>query len=349
LAEGEEAVSLGWILAGYRLPDPASWSAPARGGLCVLLFSLVLAGAAPTGLALRGGLSPLWAPGAQPPSATAEPHTAGAATRQLTSTLALPQPLPLPAEEAHELWRFALEAGLRHGLVLGWLRPVAPLSHGEHRTPAVVSVRFWGRYPALADWLADLPPSIAVQALKVSTPGGLAGSLPGVPDVPGVPGVPGVLGVPSVPGSTTLLALDATLRAGAAPRPVQAAHPPVRNALASDPFQAPWAAPLQADRREGSTANAAVGERAAERPWLERHALHDMEMVGVLGGEGSTWALLQVQGRLHAARAGQRVGPQGATVEYIGQDMLQAVEPVAATRGQVAPMRRTLSLKETRP
>ncbi|MFM8664932.1 MAG: hypothetical protein ACKOE3_01985, partial [Betaproteobacteria bacterium] len=79
--------------------------------------------------------------------------------------------------------------------------------------------------------------------------------------------------------------LGCRARAACAGGPVYAAaaKPP---ASARDPFAAPWAASGPAPQPD------------AEPAWLQPHAPHPMEVVGVLAREGHTWALLQVDGRL---------------------------------------------------
>ena len=254
-----------WTVAGHPVPDPGAWSARLRAAVALLLGCLVWAAALPTGWALKGWLD---APAASAPSAVAPMLAMAPVDDHPGGTGAHPAPHPRAAED---LWGLPVALDLHPGLSLAWFRPLAPSSPGEQGTPGGVSLRVLGAYRHLVAWLDDLPPSLTVRVLKLSTVAAVAGE------------------VPRVDGAGPVLAVEATLDA-APGRPAQeapvyaaAVKPP---ANARDPFAAPWAASGPAPQPN------------AEPAGLQRHAPHPREVVGVLAREGHTWSLLQVDGRL---------------------------------------------------
>ncbi|MFM8928841.1 MAG: hypothetical protein ACKOJ7_04785 [Betaproteobacteria bacterium] len=260
-----------WTVAGHPVPDPGAWSARLRAGVALVLGCVVWAAALPVGWALKGWFgapAPLAASAAPAAPAVAPTPAKAHADQHPAGTRASRAPHPGATDE---LWRLPVNLGLHPGLSLAWFRPLAPSSPGEQGMPGGVSLRVLGAYRHLAAWLDGLPPSLTVRSLKLSTVGAVAGE------------------VPRVDGVGPVLAMEATLDA-APGRPAQeapvyaaAAKSPAR---ARDPFAAPWAASGLAPQPD------------AEPAWLQRHAPHPMEVVGVLAREGHTWALLQVDGRL---------------------------------------------------
>ncbi|MFM8343341.1 MAG: hypothetical protein ACKOB5_02335, partial [Betaproteobacteria bacterium] len=251
-----------WTVAGHPVPDPGAWSARLRAAVALVLGCVVWAAALPTGWALKGWLDAPAASGVAPMLAMAQVDDRPGGTR------AHPATHPRAAED---LWGLPVALDLYPGLSLAWFRPLAPPSPGEQGTPGGVSLRVLGAYRHLVAWLDGLPPSLTVRSLKISTVAAVTGE------------------VPRVDGAGPVLAVEATLDA-APGRPAQeapvyaaAAKPP---ASARDPFAAPWAASGPAPQPD------------AEPAWLQPHAPHPMEVVGVLAREGHTWALLQVDGRL---------------------------------------------------
>lgn len=254
-----------WTVAGHPVPDPGAWSARLRAAVALVLGCLVWAAALPTGWALKGWLD---APAASAPSAVAPRLATAPVDDHPGGTRAHPAPHPRAAED---LWGLPVALDLHPGLSLAWFRPLAPSSPGEQGTPGGVSLRVLGAYRHLVAWLDELPPSLTVRFLKLSTVAAVAGE------------------VPRVDGAGPVLAVEATLDA-APGRPAQeapvyaaAVKPP---ANARDPFAAPWAASGPAPQPD------------AEPAGLQRHAPHPREVVGVLAREGHTWSLLQVDGRL---------------------------------------------------
>jgi hypothetical protein len=184
-----------------------------------------------------------------------------------------------------------LQAGLELGLQLDWLRPKGA-AHAEVRSGAVMSIRIRGRYRELAMWLETLQhlhEPITVHGLTLRSADGPA---PGDPsDAAGQP----------------LLTLETTLKVG----PVAVDLSPVRDAI-RDPFEDPLRA------RAGSKAH--PHERAARLglsprlgqssggPDSVRGRWGEPQWVGQLGRAGEAWTLLQVDGRVQAARNGAALG-----------------------------------------
>lgn len=311
-----------WTVAGHPVPDPGAWSARLRAAVALVLGCVMWAVALPVGWALKGWFgapAPLAAPAAPAAPAVAPTPAKAHADEHPAGTRASHAP---HSGATDELWRLPVNLGPHPGLSLAWFRPLAPSSTGEQGTPGGVSLRVLGAYRHLAAWLDGLPPSLTVRSLKLSTVAAVTGE------------------APRVHGAEPVLAMEATLDArpeGTAPETLASDSAPKPQAHAKDPFAAPWAA------------SGAAPQPAADPVVPERHVLQAMEFVGVLGREGHTWALLQVGGRLHAAQTGQRLGPHGATVEQIDEDVLLASEPSADGRGQQPQVRRLLHLKEASP
>jgi Tfp pilus assembly protein PilP len=316
-----------WTVAGHPVPDPGTWPAYLRAGAALVLGCLVGSAALAIGWALKGWFAaPAVAPVPAKPMMAVTVHGAD----QPAGARVLHTPHPQAAED---LWRLPVDMGLYPGLSLEWFRPLVPSSSREQGLSGGVALRVRGAYRHLAAWLDELPASLSVRSLKFSTVAAVAGE------------------APLSDGAEPSLAMEATLDAGPEPparaAPVWASVAPP-HANAKDPFAAPlkvW----QGTAADTTDATRLMPLPDAHQAVLERHALHQMALVGVLGREGHTWALLQVDGRLHAAQAGQRLGPHGATVEHIDEDRLLARERTAQGRGAQPLVWHTLGLKEAGP
>jgi len=85
------------------------------------------------------------------------------------------------------------------------------------------------------------------------------------------------------------------------------------------------------------------------RPWLEQHAMSEMEMVGVIGQADQRLALVRLAGAVHVVRAGQGMGLHGGRITQITAQGLTVDEPVARMQGPGRRHSSTLTLQEARP
>ncbi len=304
-----------WALAGYPIPDPGVWPGPVRAAAAAVVFAGVAAAIAAWAALSTHTEQP------RLPALEVNPQgpTAGAAPAPPSGAApAGAGPSPVPTRVVPEPWTAPLQAGLELGLKLDWLRPKgAP--RGEVHSGAVMSVRILGRYRELAMWLETLQhlhEPITVQGLTLRSVDGPTPENPS--DIAGEP----------------LLSLEATLMAGHAPAhdhdrdPTRqwvrdSVHDSVHDAI-RDPFQHPlrvWAGskarPRERAARLGLSPNPA---RASSGPDLVSGHLGDPQWLGQLGRAGEAWTLLQVGGRVQAARNGAVLGPMQSQRQPLMED-----------------------------
>lgn len=341
-----------WTVAGHRVPDPAAWPVPVQGLCCLMAFGAVWALAWVMGL---GRLQAQWEAQRQREAVLQAQHTAlrqrieaqpQAADDSLVAEASPPQPAHggPDAQGPREVWAMMLTAGQARELSLEWFRP-DPAPVAEKRAVWGGSVRVLGRYHDIAGWLRDVsnrPCGVTIHDLKLRA----ATAVPAAPGTPPVLALEATLRMPEAPASTSTSA--PARDCGSSPTgpamPQQAPWAGDHGIAPRDPFVASWMVPTAAVAAAGSGA-----DRPRAVPLLERRALQDMELVGVIDRGGEPWALLRVQGTVQAARTGQRLGVQGGTIERIEEHAVTTVEASRDAHGRAVSVTSTLHLKGPHP